>query len=82
MAQSRPQKLVVGLMPGESAPTAMRLNEPLRAYLEKRLGIPVELVIGANCAATGEALRCIAGTVLGAAAALPLSALSAGLARQ
>ena len=35
----------------------MRLNEPLRAYLEKRLGMPVELVVGANYAATGEALR-------------------------
>ncbi len=56
-AQSRPQKLVIGLLPGESAPTVMRLNEPLRAYLEKRLGLPVELVVGANYAATGEALR-------------------------
>jgi hypothetical protein len=50
-AQTRPEKLVVGLLPGESAPTVMRLNEPLRAYLEKRLGIPVELFVGANYAA-------------------------------
>jgi len=57
LAQGRPDKLVVGLLPGESAPTVMRLNEPLRAYLEKRLGLPVELVVGANYAATGEALR-------------------------
>lgn len=56
-AQERPSKLVIGLLPGESAPTVMRLNEPLRIYLEKRLGIPVELVVGANYAATGEALR-------------------------
>ena len=56
-AADRPHKLVVGLLPGESAPTVMRLNEPLRAYLEKRLGLPVELVVGANYAATGEALR-------------------------
>lgn len=55
--QARPQKLIIGLLPGESAPTVMRLNEPLRAYLEKRLGMPVELVVGANYAATGEALR-------------------------
>ena len=54
---NRPEKLVVGLLPGESAPTVMRLNEPLRAYLEKRLGLPVELVVGANYAATSEALR-------------------------
>lgn len=57
LAQERPSKLVVGLLPGESAPTVMRLNEPLRAYLEKRLGMPVELMVGANYAATGEALR-------------------------
>lgn len=57
LADGRPDKLVIGLLPGESAPTVMRLNEPLRAYLEKRLGIPVELQVGANYAATGEALR-------------------------
>jgi phosphate/phosphite/phosphonate ABC transporters, periplasmic binding protein len=56
-AQARPEKLTIGLLPGESAPTVMRLNEPLRAYLETRLGLPVELVVGANYAATGEALR-------------------------
>ncbi|PWC42403.1 phosphate/phosphite/phosphonate ABC transporter substrate-binding protein [Azospirillum sp. TSO22-1] len=56
-AQGRPDKLVIGLLPGESAPTVMRQNEPLRAYLEKTLGLPVELQVGANYAATGEALR-------------------------
>jgi phosphonate transport system substrate-binding protein len=56
-AAGRPDHLTIGLLPGESAPTVMRLNEPLRAYLEKRLGIPVTLVVGANYAATGEALR-------------------------
>lgn len=34
-----------------------RLNEPLRRYLERRLERPVELVIGDNYVATGEALR-------------------------
>jgi len=57
VAADRPEKLVIGLLPGESAPTVMRLNEPLRAYLEQKLGLPVELVVGANYAATGEALR-------------------------
>lgn len=57
LADGRPSKLVIGLLPGESAPTVMRLNEPLRAYLEKRLGMPVEITVGANYAATGEALR-------------------------
>ncbi|SFB60866.1 phosphate/phosphite/phosphonate ABC transporter substrate-binding protein [Azotobacter beijerinckii] len=54
---AQPKKLTIGLLPGESAPTVMRLNEPLRAHLEKTLGIPVELTVGANYAATGEALR-------------------------
>lgn len=57
LADGRPSKLVLGLLPGESAPTVIRLNEPLRAYLEKRLGIPIEIVVGANYAATGAALR-------------------------
>jgi phosphonate transport system substrate-binding protein len=56
-AQSRLDRLTIGLLPGESAPTVMRLNEPLRAYLEKRLNVKVELVVGADYAATGEALR-------------------------
>jgi phosphonate transport system substrate-binding protein len=56
-ARERPGNLRIGLLPGESAPTVMRLNEPLKVYLEKRLGMPVELVVGANYAATGEALR-------------------------
>jgi phosphonate transport system substrate-binding protein len=56
-AQERPKKLVIGLLPGESAPTVMRLNEPLRAYLEEKLRLPVEVVVGANYAATSEALR-------------------------
>lgn len=56
-AEARPDRLTIGLLPGELAPTVMRLNEPLRAYLEKQLNLPVELVVGANYAATGEALR-------------------------
>jgi phosphonate transport system substrate-binding protein len=56
-AAERPAKLVIGLLPTESAPTVIRLNEKLRAYLEKRLGLPVELVVGADYAATSEALR-------------------------
>lgn len=54
---SWPKTLRVGLLPGESAPTVMRLNEPLRQHLEEALGMPVELHVGANYAATGEALR-------------------------
>ncbi|TCJ18707.1 phosphate/phosphite/phosphonate ABC transporter substrate-binding protein [Parasulfuritortus cantonensis] len=46
-----------GILPGESRPVVERLNEPLRAYLEQRLGRPVQLVVGASYVATGEALR-------------------------
>jgi phosphonate transport system substrate-binding protein len=56
-AQRRPDHLTIGLLPGESAPVVIRLNEPMRAYLEKRLGIPVKIEVGGNYAATGEALR-------------------------
>jgi phosphonate transport system substrate-binding protein len=45
-----------GLLPGESPPVVRRRNEPLRAYLERRLKRPVELVVGKNYVATGEAL--------------------------
>jgi phosphonate transport system substrate-binding protein len=56
-AQEKPKKLIIGLLPTESAPTVMRLNEPLRAQLEATLKLPVEIVVGANYAATSEALR-------------------------
>ena len=46
-----------GLLPGESRPVVERLNEPLRAHLEVKLGIKVELVVGSSYVATGEALR-------------------------
>ncbi|MBB3104544.1 phosphate/phosphite/phosphonate ABC transporter substrate-binding protein [Azomonas macrocytogenes] len=46
-----------GLLPGESRAVVERLNEPLRAYLMRCLGMPVELIIGSNYVATGEALR-------------------------
>lgn len=51
------KRIRCGLLPGESKPVVERINEPLRAYLERRLGLPVELVIGENYVATGEALR-------------------------
>ena len=56
-AQSHPLKLVVGLLPGESRETVLRLNEPLRIYLQQRLNLPVELMVGETYSATGEALR-------------------------
>ena len=55
--EARLESLKIGLLPGESSLTVMRLNEPLRRYLETKLGMPVELQVGTNYAATGEALR-------------------------
>jgi phosphonate transport system substrate-binding protein len=49
--------LRIGLLPGEAALTLLRRNEPLRTYLEQRLQMPVELIVGTDYAATGEALR-------------------------
>ncbi|EXJ15818.1 phosphate/phosphite/phosphonate ABC transporter substrate-binding protein [Imhoffiella purpurea] len=46
-----------GLLPGESRAVVEGLNEPLRLCLERGLGRPVELVVGHNYVATGEALR-------------------------
>lgn len=56
-ADEVPERLVIGLLPGESAPEVIRLNEPLRAYLEAELGMEVELAVGTDYAATGEAIR-------------------------
>jgi phosphonate transport system substrate-binding protein len=55
--EARLERLKIGLLPGESSLTVMRQNEPLRRHLETRLGLPVELQVGTNYAATGEALR-------------------------
>lgn len=52
-----PSTLRMALLPGESALNVLRRNEPLRAYLEERLRMPVELTVGTDYAATGEALR-------------------------
>ncbi|MFD1692681.1 hypothetical protein ACFSHR_17535 [Azotobacter chroococcum] len=37
---SLPKKLTIGLLPGESAPTVMRLNEPLRAHRKRPSACP------------------------------------------
>jgi len=50
-------RLLIGLLPGESAPEIIRQNEALRTYLERELGMPVELFVGTDYAATGEAIR-------------------------
>ncbi len=51
------ERLSIGLLPGESAPTVIRQNEPLRRHLQLVLAAPVDLIVGTDYAATGEALR-------------------------
>src|SRR5258708_21591312 len=52
-----PSTLRIGLLPSEAAQTLIRVNKPLGAYLEHCLQMPVELVVGTDYGATGEALR-------------------------
>jgi phosphonate transport system substrate-binding protein len=54
---AHPERLRIGLLPGETSLTVMRLYEPLRRLIETKLGLPVELQVGNSYAATGEALR-------------------------
>ena len=55
--QSAPAALKIGMIPDAGA-TQVSIDEkaPLKAYLEKQLGRPVELIIPTNYAATVEAL--------------------------
>lgn len=46
-----------GLLPGESPADVARQNEPMRDYLQRQLGVKVELIVGSTCVAVGEALR-------------------------
>jgi phosphonate transport system substrate-binding protein len=57
MSKNQPVILRCGLLPGESTPVVLQMNEPLRFYLERQLGIKVELVVGKSYASTGEELR-------------------------
>lgn len=52
-----PKKFVVGMFGGDDAEKVLRDNEPLRALLEKNLGIPVELQTGTSYSAVIEAMR-------------------------
>lgn len=57
MSVSPPSLLRCGLLPGESTPVVLGLNEALRQYLERYLGMRVELVVGSSYASTSEDLR-------------------------
>ncbi len=52
-----PAKFVVGFFAGDNPEAIMLNNEPMRVYLEKWLGIKVELVTGSSYSAVIEAMR-------------------------
>jgi len=56
-ADSDPAKLKVALLPDENASELIKRNQPLRNYLEKRLGKQIELVVTTDYSSMIEAMR-------------------------
>jgi len=56
-AQSNPSKLRVALLPDENASTLIQNAQPLKAYLEKRLGKDIEIVVTTDYSSMIEAMR-------------------------
>lgn len=54
---SNPDTLRVALLPDENASTVIKNNQPLKDYLEKRLGKKVELVVTTDYSSMIEAMR-------------------------
>ncbi|MCG8349661.1 MAG: phosphate/phosphite/phosphonate ABC transporter substrate-binding protein [Chloroflexales bacterium] len=52
-----PEKFMVGFFGGDDAEEVLEQQEPKRAYLEEKLGIPVEAFTGASYSAVIEAMR-------------------------
>jgi len=52
-----PEKLKVALLPDENAATIIQDNKPLQAYLEKKLGKKIELVVTTDYSSMIEAMR-------------------------
>lgn len=52
-----PQTFRVGFFAGDDAEKALKDNEPFRLYMEKTLGVPVELFTGTSYSAVIEAMR-------------------------
>ena len=52
-----PEKFTVGFFGGDDAEKVLKDNEPLRVYLEKELGMPVEFFTGTSYSAVIEAMR-------------------------
>ena len=52
-----PNKFIMGFFAGDDPNKVLNDNEAFRAFLEKRLGIPVQLVTGTSYSAVIEAMR-------------------------
>jgi phosphonate transport system substrate-binding protein len=52
-----PSKFIVGMFAGDDPQKVTFDNEAFRAYLEKQLGIPVEIITGGSYSAVIEAMR-------------------------
>jgi phosphonate transport system substrate-binding protein len=52
-----PKEFIVGFFAGDDPNKVLESNEPLRAHLEKSLGIPVKSVTGTSYSAVIEAMR-------------------------
>lgn len=52
-----PQSFRVGFFAGDDAEKTLKDNEPFRLYMEKTLGVPVELFTGTSYSAVIEAMR-------------------------
>lgn len=52
-----PKKFRLGLFGGDDAEEVLANNEPLKKYLEERLGMPIELFTGTSYGAVIEAMR-------------------------
>jgi phosphonate transport system substrate-binding protein len=56
-ADANPERLKVALLPDENAATVIKQNKPLEAYLEKKLGKKIELVVTTDYSSMIEAMR-------------------------
>jgi phosphonate transport system substrate-binding protein len=52
-----PKEFRLGLFGGDDAEETLRNNEPMKKYLEEKLGIPVEVFTGTSYGAVTEAMR-------------------------
>src|SRR5205823_13290242 len=56
-ADANPTVLKVALLPDENASELIKRNQPLKDYLESRLGKPIELIVTTEYSSMIEAMR-------------------------